>query len=176
MSNNVKTIINKTMDNFNLKKYLAEGRLHKNLQENQVKEDIGTITNVALGVAGGLAGLYYAVKGARWVKNALGDAAYVVGKNMQGKARKAALQKYKDEIKNIIIKFDKDSQLANMYEILPEERGAERTKQLKNIADYIKSKLSKEELEYFTDISSMLRTGDLADNPRIARRGDGTIV
>lgn len=148
----------------------------KELNEETVNEDIGTIANIALGVAGGLAGLYAVVKGARWVKNELGSVAFDIAQNMESKARKAALQKYEDEIKSIIVKFDGDSQLASMYETLPEERGAERTKQLKTIANYIKSKLSEEELEYFTDISSMLRTGGLADNPRITRKNDGSIV
>jgi hypothetical protein len=151
--------------------------IRKSLAEDiQLSEDVGLIANIALGVAGGLAGLYAVVKGAKWVKNELGYAAYLIARNMEGKAREASLQKYEDEIKSIIVKFDGDSQLASMYEALPEEKGAERTKQLKTIADYIKSKLSEEELEYFTDISSMLRTGGLADNPRITRRSDGSIV
>ena len=41
------------------------------------------------------------------------------------------------------------------------ENNALRAKQLQAIAKYIKSKLTPEEMKYFIDVSSMMRTGDI---------------
>jgi len=53
--------------------------------------------------------------------------------------------------------------LKDMYKNLPsyKDNPKQRTKQLNSIASYVKSKLTNEEMRYFNDISSMLRTGDL---------------
>ena len=76
-----------------------------------------------------------------------------------------------DTIKPIIAKFEDDEELKNMYQNLtPKDNGfsaktrennALRAKQLQAIAKYIKSKLTPEEMKYFTDVSSMMRTGDI---------------
>jgi len=89
---------------------------------------------------------------------------------MKDKAQKAAAKAKKegrlDTIKPIIAKFENDEELKNMYQALPAKNNfgdnRERNKQMTAIAKYIKSKLNDEEMKYFTDISAMLRTGDIA--------------
>ena len=156
------------MENFDFKKYLAEGKLLKENQEVELNEiDFSSAGEVALGVAGGLVGLYYVIKGARWVNNLLGDAADLIGQNMAFKAKKVLKTKRKAIIEPMIQKFEGDTTLQDMYKalptVLPNGKGQDvRRKGLTNIASYIKSKLTPEEMEYFNDISAMLRTGDLA--------------
>jgi hypothetical protein len=146
----------------------------KSLTEDQVEE--GAVIDTALGVAGGLVGLWALLKGGAVVAGVLGNTAINIVDRMADKAKAAAMKAKKegrlDTIKPIIAKFENDEELKNMYQNLtPKDNGfsaktrennALRTKQLQAIAKYIKSKLNDEEMKYFTDISAMLRTGDIA--------------
>lgn len=144
--------------------------------ENPVNEvDMGFVGDVALGVVGGFAALYGITRGIPSVLGALGAAAAETAERMASKAKQAAMKAKKegrlDTIKPIVAKFENDEELKNMYQDLtPKDNGvsakarennALRAKQLQAIAKYIKSKLTPEEMEYFTDISSMMRTGDI---------------
>ena len=66
--------------------------------------------------------------------------------------------------------FKNDQKLADMYQALPPYdviRGRDfngRRKALTAIGNYIKSKLTPEEMTYFRDISAMLRDGDLKES------------
>ena len=146
----------------------------KSLTEDQVEE--GAVIDTALGVAGGLVGLWALLKGGAVVAGVLGGAAINIVDRIADKAEAAAMKAKKegrlDTIKPIISKFENDEELKNMYQNLtPKDNGfsaktrennALRTKQLQSIAKYIKSNLNDEEMKYFTDISAMLRTGDIA--------------
>jgi hypothetical protein len=140
----------------------------KSLTENQVEE--GAVIDTALGVAGGLVGLWALINGGAVVLGALGGTALSIADKMKDKAQKAAAKAKKegrlDTIKPIIAKFENDEELKNMYQALPAKNNSgdnrERNKQMTAIAKYIKSKLNDEEMKYFADISAMLRTGDIA--------------
>ena len=152
----------------------AQYNQKKSLTEDQVEE--GAVIDTALGVAGGLVGLWALLKGGAVVAGVLGNTAINIIDRMADKAKAAAMKAKKegrlDTIKPIIAKFEDDEELKNMYQNLtPKDNGfsaktrennALRTKQLQAIAKYIKSKLNDEEMKYFTDISAMLRTGDIA--------------
>ena len=152
----------------------AQYNSKKSLIENQVEE--GAVIDTALGVAGGLVGLWALLKGGAVVAGVLGGAAINIVDRIADKAEAAAMKAKKegrlDTIKPIISKFENDEELKNMYQNLtPKDNGFSaktrenntlRTKQLQTIAKYIKSKLNDEEMKYFTDISAMLRTGDIA--------------
>lgn len=141
-------------------------------EEQQLEESVGEI---ALGVAGGLAGLWALVNGVPLVLSALGMVASNIAGSMLEKAKKAAAIAKREgrleTIKPIMAKFANDETLKNMYKALPEYsrsitskgqiQNAERAKQMQAIAKYVKAKLSPEEMKFFEDISSMLRTGDL---------------
>lgn len=137
----------------------------------RVNEDLGVI-DIALGVATGIAGLWAVVQGLPLVGRALGSAAEALADQVEARAKQVAKGKRKGLIEEIIKKFDGDTNLKQMYQDLPEymEKGGqnivsrnntERRKQLTAIGNYIKTKLTPEEMQYFTDISSMLRTGDI---------------
>lgn len=139
--------------------------------ESAINEDLGVI-DIALGVAAGIAGLWAVVQGLPLVGRALGNAAEALADQVEAKAKSVAKGKRKGLIEEIVKKFDSDTKLKQMYQDLPEymERGdhnriirnnKERRKQLTAIGNYIKIKLTSEEMQYFTDISSMLRTGDV---------------
>jgi len=140
----------------------------KSLTENQIEE--GAVLDTALGVAGGLVGLWALINGGGVVLGALGGAALSIADKMKDKAKAAAMKAKKegrlDTIKPIVAKFENDEELKNMYKALPPKNNSgdnrERNKQMTAIAKYIKSKLNDEEMKYFTDISAMLRTGDIA--------------
>jgi len=152
----------------------AQYNSKKSLTEDQVEE--GAVIDTALGVAGGLVGLWALLKGGAVVAGVLGNTAINIIDRMADKAKAAAMKAKKegrlDTIKPIIAKFEDDEELKNMYQNLtPKDNGfsaktrennALRTKQLQAIAKYIKLKLNDEEMKYFTDISAMLRTGDIA--------------
>jgi len=152
----------------------AQYNSKKSLIENQVEE--GAVIDTALGVAGGLVGLWALLKGGAVVAGVLGNTAINIVDRIADKAEAAAMKAKKegrlDTIKPIIAKFENDEELKNMYQNLtPKDNGfsaktrennALRTKQLQAIAKYIKLKLNDEEMKYFTDISAMLRTGDIA--------------
>lgn len=128
-----------------------------------VNEDLGII-DIALGAAVGVAGLWALVQGLPVVGRVLGDAAEALANGVEKKAKEAARGQRKELIGEIIKKFDGDARLKQMYNDLPpytDKAASARKRQLTTIGNYIKSKLTPEEMKYFTDISSMLRTGDV---------------
>lgn len=136
---------------------------HIKLFEEFVNEDLGII-DIAIGVAVGITGLWAVVKGIPIVGRALGDVAETLANKVEKKAKQAARGQKKEFIAEIIKKFDDDTELKQMYNDLPEyskKTAKARSSALTKIGNYIKSKLTAEELKYFTDISSMLRTGDI---------------
>lgn len=145
---------------------------HIKLYEEFVNEDAGMVIDVAMGVAVGLAGLWAVVQSLPLVSRVLGDAAEALANRAEAKAKQAAKGQRKELIGEIIKKFDGDAKLKQMYQDLPEydamgssqktlKANNERRNQLTTIGNYIKSKLTPEEMKYFTDVSSMLRTGDV---------------
>jgi len=144
---------------------------HIKLYEEFVNEDIGTVLDVAMGVAVGLIGIWALVQGAPAVSRVLGDAAEVIANKAESKAKQAAKGQRKELIAEIIKKFEGDTRLEKMYqELTPYTQGLtknqildnkDRTRKLTTIGNYIKAKLTPEEMKYFTDVSSMLRTGDV---------------
>jgi hypothetical protein len=143
-----------------------------NESKDTVNEDISLIGDIAIGVASGLVGLWALVKGSAAVGRFLGNAAEVLADKVEAKANQAAKKQRKELVGEIVKKFDGDKELERMYQNLPEyspyaktkamiAQNKERTKQLKAIGNYIKGKLTPEEMAYFTEISSMLRTGDI---------------
>jgi hypothetical protein len=129
-----------------------------------VNEDAGLIADVAIGVAVGIAGLWALVQGLPVVGNVLGDAAEVIANKAEAKAKLAAKGQRRELIEEIIKKFDGDTRLAQMYQDLPPYKAnahSARARQLSTIGKYIKARLTPEEMKYFTDVSSMLRTGDI---------------
>jgi hypothetical protein len=152
----------------NFKDPVMQERRKMPLKENSLNEDMSLVGDVALGVAGGLAGLWALVKGVPFVAKTFGNVAGQLASAMEDNARsarrKAAQDGYAEVITTIATKFGNDSTLQSMYQSLPKEPGAERTAQLKTIAKYIKSKLTPEEMKYFSDVSSMLRTGSLTSS------------
>ena len=129
-----------------------------------VNEDMGTVVDVAMGVAVGLMGLWAVAQSLPLVGRVLGDAAEALANRAEAKAKQAAKGQRKELIGEIIKKFDSDARLKQMYNDLPEysdKAASARKRQLTTIGNYIKSKLTPEEMKYFTDISSMLRTGDV---------------
>ena len=136
---------------------------HIKLYEEFVNEDLGII-DIALGAAVGVAGLWALVQGLPVVGRVLGDAAEAIANGVEKKAKEAARGQRKELIGEIIKKFDGDERLKQMYNDLPpytDKAANARKRQLTTIGNYIKSKLTPEEMKYFTDISSMLRTGDV---------------
>jgi hypothetical protein len=143
-----------------------------NEQEDKLNEDVGLIADIAIGVASGLVGLWALVKGSRAVGRYLGNTAEELADKVKDNARQAAKNQRKELVGEIVKKFDGDKELERMYQNLPEyspyaktkamiAQNKERTKQLKAIGNYIKGKLTPEEMAYFTEISSMLRTRDI---------------
>jgi len=136
-----------------------------------VNEDAALVGQIALGVAGGLAGLWAIVKGAKIAGIVLGSAAEQLGNKLEAKAKQAITKANKQTVLQIIKKFESDTKLVNMYKALPAYTeypktqkavagNKDRTKQLKLIADYVKTKLTPEEMQYFTDISATLRNNN----------------
>ena len=146
-------------------KSLIKESIKEVLKETSLNEDMALVGDVALGVAGGLAGLWALVKGVPFVVKTFGNVAGQLADAMEDSARsarrKAARDGYANIVTTIATKLGNDSTLQSMYQSLPQEPGAARTKQLNTIAKYIKTKLAPEEMKYFSDVSSVLRTGDL---------------
>ena len=135
-------------------------------QNNNVNEvDMGDIGNaIIIGGVGGAAALFGILAvGAGW-RYASEFAAEVVW-NIKDKIRAervaaAAAARYTNVIHPIVEKFKDDMVLKQMYAELPKydpKNYAERQKKLTKIAAYIKSKLSGNELQYFNDVSKVLR-------------------
>ena len=146
---------------------LAKAKQVLGLKESKINEDAGMVVDVAMGVAAGLMGLWALVQGAPAVQRLFGDAADYLADKAEKKARAALKNQRKETIAPIIAKFKNDQKLADMYQALPPYdviRGRDfngRRKALTAIGKYIKSKLTAEEMQYFTDVSAMLRDGDL---------------
>jgi hypothetical protein len=142
---------------------------------SEVNEDAGMVVDVAMGVAVGLMGLWALVQSAPLVGRVFGDVAEYLAAKAEKKAKAALKNQRKETIAPIIAKFKNDKQLADMYQNLtPYDAAAKlgssqaglkaqqgRVNQLTKIGNYIKSKLTPEELVYFRDISAMLRDGDI---------------
>jgi hypothetical protein len=138
-----------------------------------INEDAGMVADVAMGVAAGLMGLWAIVQGAPAVRRVFGDVADYLADKAEKKAKMALKNQRKETIAPILTKFKNDTKLADMYQNLtPYTQGLNkkqildnkaRQKQLIEIGKYIKSKLTPEEMVYFTDISAMLRSGDLKE-------------
>ena len=147
--------------------------------ENALTEDAALVGQIALGVAGGLAGLWMLIKGGSVVRNVLGAVTYELGKKLESKAKEAITNRNKAIAVDIIKKFEGDDKLAGMYKTLPTYSSSitqkanitnkERTKQLKAIAEYIKTKLTPEEMKYFNDVSAMLRTGGVQSENKMSK-------
>jgi hypothetical protein len=132
-----------------------------------VNEDMGMVVDVAMGVAVGLMGLWALVQGAPAVSRVFGDTADYLASKAEKKAKMAMKNQRKETIAPIIKKFEGDTRLEKMYNDLPPytDRAANaRKRQLTTIGNYIKSKLTPEEMAYFRDISAMLRDGDLKES------------
>ena len=162
------------MNRTEFKKLIRE-EIKNVVNEQKLNEDLALAGDIALGIVGGLVGLYALVKGTGFVIGAMGSAAGALADRMETKAKAAVAKAKRDQryeaIKPIVAKFANDTKLKDMYQALPDysqsiaaksqAQNKERTKQLQNIAKYIKSKLSPEEMAFFEDVSSMLRTGDI---------------
>jgi hypothetical protein len=142
-----------------------------------VNEDMGMVVDVAMGVAVGLMGLWALVQGAPVVSRVFGDTADYLASKAEKKAKMAMKNQRKETIAPIIKKFEGDTRLAQMYQALPDyveftgknhnanlTAAKARKKGLMEIGNYIKSKLTPEEMAYFRDISAMLRDGDLKES------------
>jgi hypothetical protein len=132
-----------------------------------VNEDMGMVVDVAMGVAVGLMGLWALVQGAPAVSRVFGDTADYLASKAEKKAKMAMKNQRKETIAPIIKKFEGDTRLAQMYNDLPpytDRAASARKRQLTTIGNYIKSKLTPDEMAYFRDISAMLRDGDLKES------------
>jgi len=161
----------------NVRAYLMDLRKNGGLEGlgESINEDAGMVIDVAMGVAVGLMGLWALVQSAPLVGRVFGDAAEYLATKSEKKAKLALKDKRKETIAPIIAKFKNDKQLADMYQNLtPYSAAAKlgssqaglkaqqgRVNQLTKIGNYIKSKLTPDELVYFRDISAMLRDGDI---------------
>lgn len=145
-------------------------QLKKLIRETIAEEQNTNVNEVDIGsaiITGGLGGAaaFFGILavGAGW-KYASAFAAEVVG-NINDKIRAervaaAAAARYTNVIHPIVEKFKDDMVLKQMYAELPKKdinNDGPRQKQLAKIATYIKSKLSGNELQYFTDVSKALR-------------------
>lgn len=142
----------KKADKFDAGKWLIENKI---TTQSRLNEDLSLASDIALNIVGGLAGLWTLFKGAPKVVNMLKD-----------KAEAAKLKAKKDRletIKSIVAKFQDDETLKNMYKQLSsydlndKDKNQQTIEQLKKIAEYIKSKLDKNEVDYLKDISNTLR-------------------
>lgn len=127
----------------------------------------------AASVALGILGVVGLVKGLSVAKRLAGETLdFAAGKalnklnaNIDARRKEELLSK----IEPIADKFSNDEQLKAMYDSLPARidsvskqavaNNEKRNKQLRDIAKYIKSKLTEDEMEHFEDVSKFLRTG-----------------
>ena len=134
--------------------------------KEKVNEDLALVGTIALGVVGGLAGLYVLVKTTKFLGYVAGQGLMALRNKLQSSAKNAARGRRKEFIMGIVKKFEGDTELQSMYAALPpysSKTKNERNNQMRKIAEYIKLKLTPEEMDYFNDISSMLRTGDITE-------------
>ena len=135
-------------------------------QNNNVNEvDISDIGNaIVVGGLGGASAFFGILAvGAGWNYANKFVAEFVVDISNKIRAERsaaAAAARYTNVIHPIVEKFKDDMVLKQMYAELPTydpNNYAERQKKLTTITKYIKSKLSGNELNYFTDVSKPLR-------------------
>ena len=135
----------------------------ESVNEEQINE-IGVL-GVASGVALGLVGVIALSKGVNFAKRKFGEAMYNLTDKLEKKVKKIESDKAKKTIMDIAKKFENDKKLQDMYQALPKykERGnnSQRQKGMAEIAKYVKSKLSSEEMQYFYDLNTYLRTGKI---------------
>jgi hypothetical protein len=130
--------------------------------ESQYDEQVNeSFLVTALAAAAGVAGLFALVKTGTWVKAKAGDAAFLLARAAESKMKNDRLTQKTSLVDGIVAKFEDDEVLKSMYrELTPysdKGKNTARTKQLKSIGEYIKAKLSEDELKYFVDISKSLR-------------------
>ena len=137
--------------------------------EESVNESLAL--SIAGGIVLGVVGAIAAVKGLKAVSN-IGanvlDAAALAIRDAKDKAEDK--KHFNETIVPIAKRFENDKELEKMYQELnpfmagysktASAKNKERTKALNKIAKYIKSKLSKDELYYFSAVSAVLRTGE----------------
>lgn len=134
------------------------------INEGKLNEELGLSAEIALGIVGGFAGIWALVKGLPMVGSVLGAGAQALADAAEKKVKDAARKQRKELVSEIVKKFENDNDLKKMYQDLPPYNGKddrERRKQMTAIAKYIKSKLTAEETQYFNEVSSMLRTGNI---------------
>ena len=136
------------------------------ISESENDESVNeSLLVTAAAAAAGVAGLMVLVKTAPFFGRLAGEASQMLGSAVLRKLEKDRLLKYTAMIDGIVAKFEGYEVLKSMYKDLPpysdlardKASNAARTKQLKVIGEYIKTKLSEDELEYFVDISKSLR-------------------
>jgi hypothetical protein len=145
--------------------------------DENIDEAVGVLT-IAGGIVLGVVGVIALVNGAQVAAIVAGKAIVNAAEKADAKkAAKRAADKLADKkaiLEPIVKKFENDDVLKKMYaELTPymgtsnaKNRAASklRTKEMAEIAKYIKSKLTPEELGYFTDLSKYLRTGTFENN------------
>ena len=136
------------------------------------------VLTIAGGIILGVVGVIALVNGAQVAAIVAGKAIVNAAEKADAKkAAKRAADKLADKkaiLEPIVKKFENDDVLKKMYaELTPymgtsnaKNRAASklRTKEMAEVAKYIKSKLTPEELGYFTDLSKYLRTGTFENN------------
>ena len=126
--------------------------------------EIGVL-GVASGVALGLVGVIALSKGVGFAKRQFGNAMSVVADKMEKKVKKIESDNAKKAIMDIAKKFENDKKLQGMYQSLPAYKdggkNSERKKGMAEIAKYVKSKLSSDEMQYFYDLNTYLRTNKI---------------
>ena len=160
---------NESSKSMNLTDIINESNISKRLNttesvnEGQLNE-IGVL-GVAGGVALGLVGVIALNKGLNFAKRKFGDAVAVASDKLEKKLKQIESDKVKNEIIAISKKFENDKKLQGMYQALPPYKegksNKERKKGMAEIAKYVKSKLSEEEMKYFYDLNTFLRTGKI---------------
>ena len=138
-------------------------KLDESVNEESINE-IGVL-GVASGVALGLVGVIALSKGVGFAKRKFGDAMYNVADKMEKKVKKIESDNAKKAIMDIAKKFENDAKLQGMYQSLPAYKdggkNSERKKGMAEIAKYVKSKLSSDEMQYFYDLNTYLRTNKI---------------
>ncbi len=150
---------------------------------NEIKEEMldSEMNESVLGVAGGVVlgglALITLYKGAKYASNWVGKKAVDLKDAIETAANKLEREKYfaakNEHISKMAEKFADDDKLKSMYkELTPYDatrtvdarklkkvkaNNYKRNKEMTEIAKYIKSKLSAEEMSHFSDISAMLR-------------------
>lgn len=137
--------------------------VEESVNEESINE-IGVL-GVASGVALGLVGVIALSKGVGFAKRKFGDAMYNVADKMEKKVKKIESDNAKKAIMDIAKKFENDAKLQGMYQSLPAYKdggkNSERKKGMAEIAKYVKSKLSSDEMQYFYDLNTYLRTNKI---------------